>query len=505
MNRRQTKPIASSEDTSISENVHSKPQNNVKVPRRVGGGKQQHLNHNRKPVMSANVLFVLLVTAIAVVYGIVVFAFYQHEETPVKTKGSADDGLAGQNQNQQQQQRKTALRQRAGQDNNIQPPPPPPPAAAADGDDDDNSQQYPYWKDLAVKLAAMTAKETLIELNEKDPFGTRTFENYLLEQETKLGRLLTQDELEALFPCPSTKRRITLPDQRNHQKAKDFRDSKPGTFLFFQHLRKAGGTHFCSLAKANLPQNNVAAYYCMPDMNWSGGKHAGYLHSYKNDEFARRMAEEKQRIAGNEWDWFDVDHHFELPAVFATSFRKPLDRALSQFRFECIEDRGCKIKDVHEWWDKRVDLYNVYTQTFADTPKTFGKLKKAYENMVDDASQQRMEYVGRAMDTLAKFNIVLAMEFLAYAGPQVEQVLGFRDTSPLAQRVRPHIAQFKRNDGQEQNMGAAGIHKASWDPEEYLDKAQYQKMSEHLALDMILTDAARRMFLERLVCKDLSA
>jgi hypothetical protein len=113
--------------------------------------------------------------------------------------------------------------------------------------------------------------------------------------------------------------------------------------------------------------------------------------------------------------------------------------------------------------------------------------------------------VGRALDTVAKFNLVLSMEFLAYAGPLVDKVLGFHDTSVLTKRVRPHIGQRQRNDGQEVNkLGAAGITKASWDPEKYLDPEQYKKMSEHLALDTILTDAARRMFLERLVCNDLA-
>ena len=81
------------------------------------------------------------------------------------------------------------------------------------------------------------------------------------------------------------------------------------------------------------------------------------VHSWPNDEIIERMADSGYRIAGNEWENFDVSRHFDLPAVFATSFRKPLDRALSQFRFECIEDRGCAIKDVHTWWAKRSDLW----------------------------------------------------------------------------------------------------------------------------------------------------
>ena len=71
----------------------------------------------------------------------------------------------------------------------------------------------------------------------------------------------------------------------------------------------------------------------------------------------------------------------------------------------------------------------------------------------------------------------------------------------VTKRVRPHIRQFQRLDGQEENkLGAAGIAKASWTPKEYLSPETYKTMSHDLALDEILTDAARRMFLERIVC-----
>ncbi len=235
----------------------------------------------------------------------------------------------------------------------------------------------------------------------------------------------------------------------------------------------------------------------MPDMGWSGNKNAGYLHSWSNKEITTRMLSSGFRIAGNEWENFDVSRHFDLPAIFATSFRKPLDRALSQFRFECIEDRGCVTKDVHQWWDKRKDLWNVYTRTFAD-PAVGVK-----EYFRGSHSHERKNLMATAMDTLSKFHIVLCMEFLAYAAPQVKSILGFQDVSALTTRVRPHISQAVRNDGQDKNvLGSAGIKEASWDPKEYLDKDQYKRMSEDLALDEILTDVARRMFLERLVCMD---
>lgn len=205
------------------------------------------------------------------------------------------------------------------------------------------------------------------------------------------------------------------------------------------------------------------------------------------------------RVAGNEWENFDVSRHFDLPAIFATSFRKPLDRALSQFRFECIEDRGCEIKDIHKWWGRRSDLWNVYTKTFADPPVGARRYFRG-----DDHSKERQDMMAKAIDTLSKFHIVLSMEWLAYGAHQVRSILGFNDVSALTTRVRPHIAQAKREDGQDKNaLGSASIAKASWVPKEYLDAEQYKKMSEDLALDELLTEVARRMFLERLVCEDM--
>ena len=99
---------------------------------------------------------------------------------------------------------------------------------------------------------------------------------------------------------------------------------------------------------------------------------------------------------------------------------------------------------------------------------------------------------------------LITVEWLAYGGHQVRQILGFQDTSALTTRVRPHIGQAKRDDGQEKNnLGSASIKKASWVPEEYLDADMYKKMSEDLAMDEVLTEVARRMFLERLVCEDM--
>jgi hypothetical protein len=363
---------------------------------------------------------------------------------------------------------------------------------------------YDYWRDVAVRLAKLTPNELLKQL-ETDPFETRSFESKLLQAETAKGAVLELSEVLKLFPCPENSRRITLPDMRNNTRAKAFRDAgveQDFTFLFFQHLRKAGGTNFCTLAQKNMPRAAVPTYYCMPDRNWNISRPvcAGCLHQWTNEEISHHMKSQGHRIAGNEWDPFEPDRFFNLPAIFATSFRKPLDRALSQFRFECIEDRGCKILNVTEWWEVSRNLYNVYLWTFTNLNQ-FGILK-VYDSAEPQDAEKRGNLVGQAFHVVARYNLVLIMEWLAYASPQVKSTLGFSDTSVLTQRVRPHIVQYQRKDGQDENkLGAAGVGKASWTPESYLPKELYKLMSENLALDMILNDAARRMFLERLVCE----
>lgn len=143
---------------------------------------------------------------------------------------------------------------------------------------------------------------------------------------------------------------------------------------------------------------------------------------------------------------------------------------------------------------------NLYVWTFSNQRR----IRWFTRGTDEEAAKARQNAVLEAMDTISKLNLVLVMEWLAYSPHHVRDVLGFKDTSTMTTRIRPHLHQGKREDGQEHNdLGSAGIAKASWTPKEYLTKDEYQLLSEDLALDEILTDAARRMFLERIVCDDM--
>lgn len=183
---------------------------------------------------------------------------------------------------------------------------------------------YNLWRKIAVDLAELPVDQVLEKLLNEDPFGMRSFSKALIKAEEAKQRHLDLSELKLLWSCPSKKKRISLPDQRDQAKAERFRSGKG--FLFFQHLRKAGGTNFCTLAQDNLPKVALPPYFCMPDYYWHRDQDgqdkscAGCLHQWTNEEITNNM--KYHRIAGNEWDSFDPARHFDLDAVFVTSFRK---------------------------------------------------------------------------------------------------------------------------------------------------------------------------------------
>jgi hypothetical protein len=348
--------------------------------------------------------------------------------------------------------------------------------------------RYVDYREIAVQLAQNSPKEALVILRSTDPFGTRRVLEKMEEATADGTKDFTLSDLKRIFPCPANDR-ISLPDQRNHAISQRFRGDPKTGFILFQHLRKAGGTNFCTLAEANLPKRMLPEYYCMPDYHWpqpenhqDGHKCAGCLQSYTNEQILNYMKHHK--IAGNEWQSFQ-QRFFDLPAVLTTSFRDPLARAISQFRFECIENRGCNLQDIGIWWKRRRDLYNVYTWTFSDV-EGMGTLSTSNQ---PEHVERRTRAMKIAMDTVARFHLVLSMEYLKLSGGMVRDVLGFQDTAVLETPVRPHNEERKRSD--------------SWKPRDYLNATMYELLSESLALDQILTDAAQRFFLERLVCDDI--
>lgn len=181
----------------------------------------------------------------------------------------------------------------------------------------------------------MEIVEELFLLGKSDPMKLA----HTLENENPLSLSSTPES----FTCPSDlKLLISFPSFVNETRAEDFRAGKAGTWLFYQHLRKAGGTGFCDLAQNNLPRHQTPPYFCMIDNRGS------LATSPWNDEeyLMSRMERAHYRITANEWDAYYPYMGQWRGAVLATTFRHPVDRWYSQYRFEHLEHRDGSSQDA---------------------------------------------------------------------------------------------------------------------------------------------------------------
>jgi hypothetical protein len=445
-----------------------------------------------------------------------------------------------------------------------------------------------YWRNLAVSLARLPAGAVLEALEAKDPFGVREFERRLksLASDKKGSGSVTLEDIRRLFPCPKAPacRLAKVIDPASLPVPTSFRarqerirssgstDPTPSThdvevpatnhtWILFQHLRKAGGTHFCSLAQRHAhPINLTRATLCCPDgrlgrryLGLGDKSSAGSIGRFTNEQLVEGMSfDGGYGIAANEWDKFEA-RFLDLPAVLVTSFRDPVDRAVSQYLFECVTVGGAArvsgpcvhtrpdarggighpdgagrpaAKNLIQWWQGRNDLYNNYVQTFAPDSSLFrrSELRKIYASapvrilgrgMVDPAAT-RAELVGGAYDVLQQFHLVTVMEWLEHATPMFRDVLGWNlaaEDEDDGEKKRNELAGFVRpgpgtGPGPGPGRGPSR-NETVWQFEQALrkdaariksDPGLHGPIREFLALDMILNDAARRLFLERLVC-----
>lgn len=300
-----------------------------------------------------------------------------------------------------------------------------------------------------------------------------------------------------------------------------FKSKKEGSFIFYQHLRKAGGTGFCDLANSNLPRMNVPDYYCMPDNRGSLATTPWNNMTYTVQQVKAR----KHRIIANEWDTFSAPFIQYPDVVLATTLRHPIDRWYSQYRFEHLEHRdgskpGAPRMSFLQWYKQCVSWTmgtNYYVKTFLGevdpsppesrtkglggdfywTYHKFNAREKMRRSMRVSAAADSpasftpavsWEEFSTAVEHLRRFHVVLVMEWLDSSGPLVERALGW--TVPPRQ-VLPHEGQAARAD------------KRSKAAREALPAADYEYLLEENAFDLLLYHIGRRLYLERLhQCSD---
>eukprot|EP00904_Undaria_pinnatifida_P002101 jgi/Undpi1/11892/HiC_scaffold_4.g01591.m1 len=292
---------------------------------------------------------------------------------------------------------------------------------------------------------------------------------------------------------------------RNHEVEAAFKAGNG--FIYYQHLRKAGGTGFCEMAGRNMDQSEVPRYHCMPDNRgamatppWSNG---AYL--------LEQMNAHSYRITANEWDAFPTEH-LNLPgAVFGTTFRHPVDRWYSQYRFEHVEHRdgtkqGSDSLPFQEWYQRvkpHVMGDNYYVKTFCGRanppdealmkdlnkmgkPRHAGDLSWSYHKFNSWGEKVTWTDFRAAVENLRRFNLILVLDFVDDEMWALEEALGWKQAR---KQVLPHERQAVRAD------------KKSVSAREALPSEVWAETLRTNAFDLLLFHWAKRMYLERSACR----
>jgi len=272
--------------------------------------------------------------------------------------------------------------------------------------------------------------------------------------------------------------------------------------VFFQHLRKAGGTGFCDLATRNMP-GQVPPYYCMPDER-------GTLATppWNTSWLLDTMEKKEWRIAANEWDPFLRSKFAIGDAVFATTLRDPTDRWYSQYRFEHLEHRdgspeGGRVAPFDKWYSRETTGNmgeNYYVKTFLgeENPVDEQVLEKKGRNGVPfvhgDFYWGYHKYRKRvfewkdfsvAIDSLRRFHVVLVLEWLKESDKMIEEIFGW---AHAPRQVLPHEVQAVRSE------------KKSKSARDLLEEGVFEEIRKGNVLDHLFYAVARRVFLERHAC-----
>lgn len=323
----------------------------------------------------------------------------------------------------------------------------------------------------------------LLELDTKDVFGTAD---------------------PASFLCP------TDPSERiernpagvfNTTRAALFKQGNPDSWLFYQHLRKAGGTGFCELARRNMEKRSIPPYYCMPDNRGSLA-----TPPWNDESFILSQLKSKgHRMASNEWDSYQLYMGTWDHAVYATTFRDPIDRWYSQYKFEYLEHRDGSSPNAPrpvtflQWYKQNKDWMmtsNYYIKTFMGTvdkglPHGQGDFYWTYHKF-QHVSINEQEFL-QALMNLRHFNLILVMEYLDLELTTIvlDKVLGWK--APPT-KIRPHDQQAPNRE----SLNNLAIRSSS--SKKILPPIDYAFVSQDNALDMLFYHVVLRVFLERVAC-----
>lgn len=319
------------------------------------------------------------------------------------------------------------------------------------------------------ELGVSSPAALIAELEAKDPFGVWNL--------TRVGD----------FRCPR-RRRFAMHDHRNASRHARFK--RGDGLLFYQHLRKAGGSSFCALVRDNIGKQATPNYHCMID-------NAGRLSTppWNDSETLLTLTTNSgYRVIVNEWDVFPsgAEGMVEMENVlYASTFRDPAARWYSQYRFEHLEHRdqaskrSSGVRTFSDWYNGWVTLLgiNYYVKTFLRTPLDYSGSPR-FADFHWAYLQRKHAHICwpeflAVLRLLQRFDLLLVQEWLKDTGSEVAHTLGW-SVPPRVVLPDPRVSQ-RASATEEETKFMQRIREENW-------------------MDTLLFQWVKRIVAERTVC-----
>ena len=298
--------------------------------------------------------------------------------------------------------------------------------------------------------------------------------------------------------------------------------------VYYEHLSKAGGTSFCTMAKANMPKEEVPRYYCMPS---EPGMKDARVGSWSREKLVKYFLEKPHRLVSNEWEPFNHDF-LELQMMsdldlagknsggiyllFLTTIRNPINRLLSAYKFwgvlnnydekkptleQFLQRRGRRAsrwKMLSDDFAGNVGRYNFATWKFSGGQLPVTNLQINAEQHLkggvkDGATIREIEKTQdeqvwrqsfeKAVETLAKFDLAIPMELFDEHHEPLQHLLGWTNFE------KTHVV----------NMGKVQNNDASAE----LNSDVFDVLWEANKLDFVLYYWTCAVYLARLNCAEV--
>jgi len=302
--------------------------------------------------------------------------------------------------------------------------------------------------------------------------------------------------------------------------------------VFYEHLSKAGGTSFCTMAKANMPREEIPKYYCMPsEPGMVDARVGSWTREKLVDYFVDKPQTKNHRLVSNEWEPFNRDflelqmmsdldlaggNNGGVYLLFVTTIRNPINRLLSAYKFwgilnnpasekpsieEFLQRRGRRAnrwKILSEDYAGNVGRYNFATWKFSGGKLPVTNLQMDAERHLKSGAKSaatireientQKEQVWRqsfsvAVTLLAKFDLAIPMELFDEHHEPLQHLLGWTNFE------KSHVV----NIGKVQNNDATTE----------LHSEVYDVLWEANKLDFVLYYWTCAIYLTRLNCADV--